>query len=85
MQARFALQWLAGKIDASPLWNGAPQKPHMTDGAEYPYTRAEIDEVYSWALLAEIRYPLAEGAVGAVRKHLLDHGAVAGCPRPGPG
>jgi hypothetical protein len=57
MQARFVLRWLAGMIDALPLWNGGPQKLHVTDGAEYPHTRAEIDEVYSWALLAEFRYP----------------------------
>ena len=57
MQARFVLQWLAGEIDALPLWNGGPQKLHVTDGAVYPQTRAGIDEVYSWALLAEFRYP----------------------------
>jgi hypothetical protein len=57
MQARFVLRWLAGEIQALPLWNGGPQKLHMTDGAEYPRTRAEIEEVYSWALLAEYRYP----------------------------
>ncbi|HUY45641.1 MAG TPA: hypothetical protein VMV92_07930, partial [Streptosporangiaceae bacterium] len=49
MQARFVLQWLAGEIDALPLWNGGPQKLHVTDGAQYPQTRAGIDEVYSWA------------------------------------
>lgn len=57
MQARFVLRWLAGEIEALPLWNGGPGKLHVTDGAEYPHTRADIDEVYSWALLAEIRYP----------------------------
>jgi len=57
MQARFVLQWLAGEIEALPLWNGGPQKLHVTDGAVYPQTRAGIDEVYSWALLAEFRCP----------------------------
>ena len=57
MQVRFVLQWLAEEIDALPLWNGGPQKLQVTDGAEYPHMWAEIDEVYSWALLAEYRYP----------------------------
>lgn len=57
MQARFVLRWLAGEIEALPLWNGGPEKLYVTDGAEYPHRRAEIDEVYSWALLAEFRYP----------------------------
>ena len=25
MQARFVLEWLTGKIDALPLWNGGPK------------------------------------------------------------
>lgn len=57
MEARFVLRWLAGEIEALPLWNGGPQEPYVTDGAEFPRTRAEVDEVYSWALLAEFRYP----------------------------
>jgi hypothetical protein len=57
MQARFVLRWLAGEIEALPLWNGGPQKLRVTDGAEYARSRDEIDEVYSWALLAEFRYP----------------------------
>ena len=65
-QARFVLQWLAGEIEALPLWNGGPQKLHVTDGAVYPQTRAGIDEVYSWALLAEFRYPWRVGAGAGV-------------------
>ena len=61
MQARFVLRWLDGEIDALPLWSGGPQELHVTDGAEYPHTRADIDEVYSWALLGEIRYPRRAG------------------------
>ena len=57
MQARFVLKWLVGEIDALPLWNGGPGTLHVTDGAEFAPTRAEVDEVYSWALLAQLRYP----------------------------
>jgi hypothetical protein len=31
MHARFVLQWLAGELDALPLWNGGPSDPHITD------------------------------------------------------
>jgi hypothetical protein len=64
MQARYVLRWLAGEIDALPLWNGGPEKLHVTDGAEYARKRTEIDEVYSWALLAEFRYPWQAGSDG---------------------
>ena len=57
MHARFVLQWLAGELDALPLWNSGPKSQHVSDGAEYPHTRAEIDEVHDWALLARLRYP----------------------------
>ena len=57
MQARFVLRWLAGEIEALPLWNGGPRDLHVTDGASYPHSRAEIEDVYSWALLAEERHP----------------------------
>src|ERR1022692_2717201 len=57
MHARFVLQWLAGELDGLPLWNGGPQNPHVTDGADYARTGAEIEEVYGWALAARLRYP----------------------------
>ena len=57
MHARFVLQWLAGKLDGLPLCNGGPQDPHVTDGAGYARTRAEIEEAYGWALAARLRYP----------------------------
>src|SRR5260370_26546329 len=57
MQARFVLQWLAGELDALPLWNAEPKNQHVSDGAEYPHARAEIEEVHDWALLARLRYP----------------------------
>ena len=57
MHARFVLQWLAGELDGLPLWNGGPQNPHVTDGAPYAHARAEIEEVYGWALAARLRYP----------------------------
>jgi hypothetical protein len=55
MHARFVLQWLAGELDALPLWNSGKSR-HVSDGVEYPHARAEIDEVHDWALLARLRY-----------------------------
>jgi hypothetical protein len=57
MHARFVLQWLAGELDALPLWNAGPQELHVTDGAWFAHARAEIENVYSWALAARLRYP----------------------------
>jgi hypothetical protein len=57
MHARFVLQWLAGELDALPLWNAGPQDLHVTDGARFAHARAEIENVYSWALAARLRYP----------------------------
>jgi hypothetical protein len=62
MQARFVLQWLAGAIDSLPLWNGGAKGLHVTDGAKHPRTRAEIEEVYSWALLAQDRHPWCDAS-----------------------
>ena len=57
MHARFVLQWLAGELDALPLWNGGPSDPHITDGAGYSRSRNEIEEAYDWAHLARTRFP----------------------------
>lgn len=57
MQARFVLEWLAGRIDALPLWNGGPKDLHVTDGVAHARSRAQIEEAYFWALLAQDRYP----------------------------
>ena len=57
MHARFVLQWLAGDLEALPLWNVGPQNPHVTDGADYARARAEIEEAYGWTLAARLRYP----------------------------
>jgi hypothetical protein len=57
MQARFVLEWLTGKIDALPLWNGGPKNLEVSDGAPHERSRAEVEEVYFWALLAQDRYP----------------------------
>jgi fermentation-respiration switch protein FrsA (DUF1100 family) len=65
MQARFVLRWLAGTIEALPLWNGGPKRLHVTDGAGHPRTRAEIEEVYSWALLAQDRHPWCDASAPA--------------------
>jgi hypothetical protein len=57
MQAWFVMQWLTGLIDPLPLWNGGPNDLNVSDGAPYPHARAEIEEMYSRALLAEERHP----------------------------
>src|SRR6266702_7617742 len=57
LHARFVLQWLAGGLDALPLWNAGPQNPHVTGGAAYARGRAEIEEAYGWTLAARLRYP----------------------------
>jgi hypothetical protein len=57
MHARFVLQWLAGGLDALPLWNGGPGGPYVTDGVESPRSAALMDDVHSWAMLAELRHP----------------------------
>ena len=57
LHARFVLQWLAGDLEAVPLWNADPKDVHVTDGAEYAHAAAEIENVYSWALAARLRYP----------------------------
>jgi hypothetical protein len=68
MQARFVLRWLTGEIDALPLWNGGPRDLHVSDSAVYPHTRAEIEEVYSWALLAEERHPWCDASAPATHR-----------------
>jgi hypothetical protein len=62
MQARFVLEWLAGRIDALPLWNGGPKDLHVTDGAAYAGSRARTEEVYFWGLLAQERYPWCDAS-----------------------
>lgn len=57
MHARLVLQWLAGVLNAVPLWNGGPQSPHVTDGAMSPRGPAAMEEAYHWSLLACSRYP----------------------------
>lgn len=52
MHARFVLQWLAGELDATPLWNGDRGSVHVTDGTPFPRSPAEIADVHSWAELA---------------------------------
>ena len=64
-QARFVLQWLAGTIDPLPLWNGGAKGLQVTDGAKHPRTRAEMEEVYSWALLALQRHPWCDTSAPA--------------------
>jgi hypothetical protein len=65
MHARCVLQWLAGELDALPLWNGGPNGPHVTDGADYARPRADIEQVYGWSLLARQRYPWPGEAASA--------------------
>ena len=68
LHARFVLDWLAGKIDALPLWNAGPQDVRVTDGAPFPRTRADIEEVYFWALLAQHRYPWRDESAPAAAR-----------------
>jgi hypothetical protein len=62
LQARFVLNWLTGAIDALPLWNGGPKNLHVTDGADYPHCRADIEEAYFWALLSQDRHPWCDAS-----------------------
>lgn len=57
IHARLVLRWLAGDLDAVPLWNAGQERPHVTDSAAHPHNRAEIEQLYDWALLASTRYP----------------------------
>lgn len=66
MHARFVLQWLAGDLPALPLWNGGPNNRHVTDGVDIPRSPSEVDDVCSWALVAQWRSPrLAQAATAA--------------------
>jgi hypothetical protein len=65
MQARLVLRWLAGDIDTLPLWNGGPENSPMADGAPFLRSFPEIDEVHSWAMLAQWHAP-GPAAVGRV-------------------
>jgi len=53
MQARFALEWMSGKIDALPLWNGGAQELPVTDSAAFPLAWGQMEATYFWALLAQ--------------------------------
>lgn len=68
MQARYVLQWLTGQIDALPLWNGGPNDLNVSDGAPYPHPRAEIEEMYSRALLAEERHPWCDASAPVAKR-----------------
>lgn len=57
MHARLVLRWLAGELDAVPLWNGGPKNLHVTDGADYAHTPAEVEDAYFWVGVARWRYP----------------------------
>jgi len=57
LHARLVLQWLAGDVDAVPLWSAGPPDPQVTDGAAFGQSRAEIEETYGWTLAARLRYP----------------------------
>jgi hypothetical protein len=57
LHARLVLQWLAGELDAVPLWNAGSQSPHVTDMAASPRAHADIEGAYHRALLACSRYP----------------------------
>lgn len=65
MHARFVLQWLPGELPALPLWNGGPNGRHVTDGVAMPRSPAELDNVCSWAFLAQWNAPQLAEAVDA--------------------
>jgi hypothetical protein len=65
LQARFVLEWMAGKIDALPLWNAGTGHLRLTDGAALPRSRSEVEAVYFWALLARQRNSPREGSASA--------------------
>jgi len=69
MHARFVLRWLAGHLDALPLWNGGPEDLRVTDGAAFPHKDTGIDEVHWWAMLTEWRHPWpdSDSAPGSAR------------------
>jgi hypothetical protein len=66
MQAQFVLKWLTSTIDALPLWNGGLKSLHVTDGADYPHCRADVEEAYLWALLGQDRHPWCAASSQAV-------------------
>jgi hypothetical protein len=68
LHGRLVLRWLAGDIDALPLWNADPDDVHACDGAAYAHSRERIDEVYFWGLLAKQRYPWREKATPAAQR-----------------
>jgi|GEM_PF-2343767 len=57
MHAKLVLQWLAGELDAVPLWNAGPDRPNLTDGAPGSRSRVDIEHAYCWSLTACARYP----------------------------
>jgi hypothetical protein len=57
LQARLALRWLAGELDAVPLWNARSHWAPVTEGAVSPLHRTEIESAYHWSLLACARNP----------------------------
>jgi hypothetical protein len=57
MHARLVLQWLAGELDAVPLWNAGSQWTPITEGAASPRRGADIEAAYHWSLLACTRRP----------------------------
>ena len=69
MQARFVLRWLAGDLDALPLWNGGPEDLQVTDGAACRPGRAEIDDACQWAMLARLRFPWPGESAGRAVMH----------------
>ena len=62
MQARFALEWMTGEIDALPLWNAGSKERHLTDGVPFARIRSEVEDAYPWALLAQQRHPWRDGS-----------------------
>jgi len=54
IQARFVLHWLASDLDELPLWNGGYADLHHSDGASFAHSLATINDLQSWAMLAQV-------------------------------
>jgi hypothetical protein len=57
MHARLVLRWLGGDLGALPLRDGRYQHPYAADPAVLAHSLAAINDVHSWAMLAQWRAP----------------------------
>src|SRR5712691_7400466 len=62
LHARFVLRWLAGDLDAVPLWNAGPADPQVTDGAGFALPCRDRRSLW-----LDVRGPAALSLAGRVR------------------